>query len=111
VRAGEELFLRERGVVRAIGRVRELRPAPTTWKLRQPLKGTAIYESRAFWTDLKPPRGEVLPPVHPALLEIDHLVRFEKLPGLALGALTRDETGLVLDFLEVGSSEDELARE
>jgi hypothetical protein len=82
-----------------------------TWRLRKPLKGTPIYESRAFWTDLKPPKGVRLPPVHSALLTVDHIERFEPLPELAFGALTRQEIGLVLDFLEIGSSEDELAKE
>lgn len=111
LRPGQELIMRERGVVKAIGRVKEVRPAPTTWKLRQPLKGTAIYESRAFWTELKPPRGIELPPIHRAFVTLDHLVRFEKVPGLALGAISEAEIGVVLDFLEIGSSEDELARE
>ncbi|MCC2672668.1 MAG: hypothetical protein K0Q72_5140, partial [Armatimonadetes bacterium] len=39
-----------------------------------------------------------------------HIERFEPLPELAFGALTRQEIGVVLDFLEVGSTEDELAK-
>src|SRR5262249_38793114 len=86
---GTRVVFRERGVVKAIGRLREVRPVPSTWKLRQPLKGTAIYENRAFWSELKPPRGVSLPPIHGALVAFDHLVRFEKLPSLGLGAITR----------------------
>lgn len=108
---GQELILRERGVVKAVARVEELRAVRDTWKLRQPLKGTAVYENHAFWTELKPPRGVRLPPIHRALLTIGGIVRFEPLPELAFGALTRQDVGVVLDFLEVGSSEDELARE
>ena len=109
--AGQELILRERGVVKGVARVKAIKPIADTWRLRKPLKGTPIYESRAFWTDLKPPKGVRLPPVHSALLTVDHIERFEPLPELAFGALTRQESGLVLDFLEVGSSEDELAKE
>jgi len=108
---GQELVLRERGVVKGVARVKSLKPVTDDWQLRQPLKGTAIYESHAFWTDLKPPKGVRLPAVHGAYLTIDHIVRFEPLPELAFGALTRQDIGLVLDFMEVGSSEDELAKE
>lgn len=108
---GQELILRERGVVKGVARVKTLRTTTDDWQLRQPLKGTAIYETHAFWTDLKPPLGVGLPPVHSAHLVIDHIVRFEPLPELAFGALTRQDLGLVLDFMEVGSSEDELANE
>jgi hypothetical protein len=96
--------------VKAIGRVKAVRPAPDTWRLRKALKGTPIYEGRAFWSDLKPPRGVRLPPVRASLVTIDHLVRFDMVPTLGFGAVTRQEIGPVLDFLEVGSSEDELAR-
>jgi ribosome biogenesis GTPase / thiamine phosphate phosphatase len=111
LQAGQELILRERSVVKGIGRVEEVRPVADTWKMRKALKGTPIYETRAFWADLKPPRGVRLPPIHGATLTIGHLVRFEKLPELGMGVLTRQEIGVVLDFLEVGSSEDELTRE
>lgn len=107
---GQELVLRERGVVKGVARVKALRPTTDTWRLRKPLKGTAIYESHALWTDLKPPKGVRLPPIESALLTIDHIERFEPLPELAFGALTRQEIGLVLDFLEVGSTEDEIAK-
>lgn len=108
---GLELVLRERGIVRGIARVEQVRPATDHWRLRKPLKGTPVYENRAFWTDLKAPRGVALPPVHAATLTIGHIQRFDVLPTLALGAITRQEIGVVLDFLEVGSSEDELTRE
>lgn len=110
-REGEELILRERGVVKAIGQVRALRPAPTTWRLRKALKGTPIYEARAFWSELKPPKHVSLPPVYGAHLTIGGLERFEPLPELALGAITRQELGTVLDFLEIGGAEDERAKE
>lgn len=108
---GAELILRERGVVKGIGKVHDVRLFTDTWKLRQALKGTAIYETHAFWTDLKPPTGADLPPVHSSLLTISEIVRFEQLPELAFGAVTQQEVGLVLDFLEVGGSEDELGQE
>jgi len=108
---GAELILRERGVVKGIGNVLSVRPVDDTWKLRQALKGTAIYETHAFWTELKPPAGVTLPPIHTALLTIGGIVRFEQLPELAFGAVTHQEVGLVLDFLEVGGSEDELGQE
>lgn len=108
---GEELILRERGTVKGIGRVRKVETFTGEWGLRKAFKGTAVFESRAFWSDVKPPPGVRMPPIHSARLEIDHLVRFDLIPDLALGAITRQEIGLVLDFLEVGSSEDELARE
>jgi ribosome biogenesis GTPase len=111
LKEGQELILRERGVVRAIGRVKEVRPIQDTWRMRKALKGTPIYESRAFWSELKPPRGVRMPRIHGALLTIDHLVRFEPTPTLGIGALTRQDIGTVLDFLEVGSSEDELTRQ
>lgn len=107
---GQELVLRERGVVKGVARLQALHPVSDTWRLRKPLKGTAIYESHSFWTDLKPPPGARLPPVTSALLTIDHIERFEPIPELAFGALTRQEIGWVLDFMEVGSSEDELAK-
>lgn len=105
---GEEVILRERGVVKGVGRLREVRPVPTTWPLRKALKGTPVYDGTAFWTDLKPPRGEPVGHVHAGFFQIGHIDRFEVIPSLALGALTRQETGPVLDFLEIGSSEDEL---
>jgi ribosome biogenesis GTPase len=107
---GRELFLRERGTVKAIGSFSSFREMPTTWKLRQSMKGTAVYEGRAFWADLKPPRGERLPQLAGAAAEISISQRFEPLPELALGVLTEDGGQLWLDFLEVGSSEDELAQ-
>ncbi|MFN3651069.1 MAG: ribosome small subunit-dependent GTPase A [Armatimonadota bacterium] len=106
---GEEVVLRDRGIVRGIGRVRELRPAAHPWRLRQPLKGTAIYEARAFWTDLKPPAGVELPEISGELLVLGSIDRFEVIPELGMGVLTRQEAGWVLDFLEVGSAEDALA--
>lgn len=111
VRPGDEVILRERGVVKGIARFQEVQPAPTTWRLRKPLKGTPIYDAHSFWTDLKPPAGETVPEVHAGYVTLDHIERFEVIPSLALGALTRQEIGLVLDFLEIGSSEDELGRE
>jgi ribosome biogenesis GTPase len=108
VRPAEEVILRERGVVKGIGRFRDVLPVPTTWPLRKALKGTPVYDGAAFWTDLKPPRGEPMGHVHAAFFQLGDLVRFENIPSLALGAVTRQETGLVLDFLEVGASEDEL---
>lgn len=108
VRPGEEVILRERGVVKGIGRFREVRPVPTTWPLRKALKGTPVYDGTAFWTDLKPPKGEPVGNVHAGFFQLGDIVRFENIPSLALGAVTRQETGLALDFLEVGASEDEL---
>ena len=107
---GTELILRERGTVKGIGRVRSVRPAADTWRLRKALKGTPIYEARAFWSDLKPPRGVRLPPVQSALVTIGLVEAFAPIPELALGAVTQQEIGWVLDLLDVGSSEDELAR-
>lgn len=109
-RPGEEVILRERGVVKGVARFEEVQPAPTDWRLRKPLKGTPIYDNHAFWTDLKPPPGERLPEVHAAYFTLGHIERFEMIPSLALGTVTRQEIGLVLDFLEIGSSEDELGR-
>jgi ribosome biogenesis GTPase len=111
VRDGEEVILRERGVVKGLGTVRDLRPAATTWQMRKALKHTPIYESRALWSEVKPPKGVVMPQVFGATLKIGRILRFEPLPTLAMGAVTRQEIGLVLDFLEIGSSEDELARQ
>lgn len=111
LRPDQEVILREHATVKGIGRVRTVRPAADTWKIRKALKGTPIYEARAFWTDLKPPRGLPLPAVHGASVVLSHLIPFEPLPELALGAITRQGDGLVLDFLEVGSSEDERAQE
>lgn len=111
LKEGQELILRERGVVKGLGEVRQLRPAESTWRLRKALKGTPIYEGRAFWSELKPPPEVRLPPVYSAALSVGSLVRFEPLPQLALGVVTRQEIGLVLDFLEVGSAEDERVRE
>jgi len=108
---GEELILRERGVVKGFARVHRLRPAADAWRIRKSLKHTPIYESHAFWTDLKPPPGARVPPLHAALLALAPTARFDVIPELALGALTRQEIGLVLDFLEIGSSEDELGHE
>lgn len=110
VRAGEEVILRERGVVKGVARFREVQPVSSDWRLRKPLKGTPIYDAHAFWTDLKPPPGEALPEVHAAYFTISDIERFEVIPSLALGVVTRQDIGLVLDFLEVGSSEDELGR-
>lgn len=110
LREGQEVILRQRGRVVAIGTVRELKPAATTWRLRKMLKGTPIYEARTFWSDLKPPDGEQVPPVYGGLLTITNLHHFEPLPELALGAITAQPLGAVLDFLEVGTSEDELIR-
>jgi ribosome biogenesis GTPase len=110
VASEDEVILRERGVVKGIGRIREARLTPDPWRLRKALKGTPLYDLRAFWSDLKPPSGARMPPVHAACLAIDGAVRFDALPALAMGALTRQAVGIVLDFLEVGGSEDELAK-
>lgn len=106
--AGTELLLRERGAVRGFARVLEVAPAVDTWRLRKALKHTPIYDSAAFWYDLKPPAGERVPPLRGAALALGSLVRFDSIPGLALGALTRQGEAWVLDYLEVGASEDEL---
>ncbi len=107
----QELIFRERGVVKGLGSVRDLWPEPDVWRLRKRLKATPVYDFHGFWTDLKPPPGAALPPVHGAVATFGGLTQFEPLPQLALGALTRQETGLVLDYLEIGSSEDELAKQ
>jgi hypothetical protein len=108
---GEELILRERGTVKGIGRIKQLRSFPNTWRLRKALRHTAIYEGKPFWSELKPPRAARLPDVHSAMLTITGVERFEPLPELAMGVLTRQGAGLVLDFLEIGAAEDELAHE
>lgn len=106
---GQEVILRERGTIKGIARVKEVRPAADTWKLRKELKGTAIYEGRAFWSDLKPPRGVTLPPIQAATVTLSGMIPFEPIPELALGAATRQGQTISIDFLEIGSSEDELA--
>jgi ribosome biogenesis GTPase len=110
LREGADVVLRERAVVRGIARLREIRPARDTWKLRQAMKGTPIYDRHALWTDLKPPPGVRLDAVQGSVLLLDRIVRFEPLPSLALGALSLQDGLPVLDLLEMGSSEDELAR-
>jgi ribosome biogenesis GTPase len=111
LREGQELILRERGVVKGLARVKEIQPAAHPWRLRQAMKGTPIYDGRAFWSDLKPPEGVALPPIHGAHVTLGNITRFDVIPTLGLGAITMREQGPTLDFLEVGSSEDELARE
>ncbi len=106
---GQEVILRERGIIKGMARVKEVLPAGDTWKLRKALKGTVIYEGRAFWTDLKPPRGVHLPPIQAAMVTLSGTIPFEPIPELALGAVTRQGSTIVVDFLEIGSSEDERA--
>lgn len=111
LREGDELILRERGIVKGVARVSAARPARDAWRLRKAVKGTPLYEHHAFWSDLKAPPGAHLPPVEASLVTVGHIERFDLIPELALGAITRTEAGPVLDYLEIGSSEDERARE
>ncbi len=111
---GEEVILRSRCSVIAIGRITEIRPTDSLWALRKQFKGSPVYEERGLWTDLKPPEELELtemPEIHGARVHVGKLERFGQIPTLGLGALTRQDGQLVYDFLEVGGSEDEAARE
>lgn len=108
---GEEVVLRERGVVRGLAQVETLVPSNDPWRLRKGLRGTALSDGPAFWTDVKAPGGRAPVRVHAARVTLRVTARFDVVPQLLLGALTRGEGSAVLDLLEVGSGEDELARE
>ncbi|MCC2669690.1 MAG: ribosome small subunit-dependent GTPase, partial [Armatimonadetes bacterium] len=48
VEVGQELILRERGIVKGVARISAVQPEEDAWRLRKPLKGTPIYDTHAF---------------------------------------------------------------
>lgn len=111
VQKDESIILREQGVVKGLGKVRACREQENVWRVRKALRYTPVYEARAFWSDLKPPEDAALPPVYGGVLRLHKITEFAMLPEMGFGVLSRTEAGLTLDYLEVGSSEDEMDNE
>ncbi|MBI3909974.1 MAG: ribosome small subunit-dependent GTPase A [Armatimonadetes bacterium] len=105
-----EVFIRRAGGICGRAHLAAVRAYPQVWKLRKALRRTALYDPRAFWTDLKPPGDATPGPVHGGLLVFSEVQKFGPLPDLGLGLLSRHAGVWRLDCLEVGHSEDKLAR-